>query len=382
MGLRNRGSVALAWLAVLAFAATGCGSDDQSSDKGSTASKPVSTSSGKDEATAKAAELQKTTGIDWPQPTESFDPGTGKVAIISCGNVGINCLQGAKDAVAAAKAMGWTPSPIFDGEFTPAKQAGFVQQAIQEKYDGIIIVSMDANSIKAAVDAASAAKIPIACAMCANEGFEGKVVDVTTGGVTDGEAVGTWIASQAEPGAKIVGFDDKTFPIVRVRLSNAIKRINEYCPDCEVEELDFPTSDLTKPGLPTFSAMLSSHPEGQVDFVMPPYDPMSIPAAKVAVQQGRNDFKLTGYDASPEYLTLIKSGTGTAAATAAVPYTYTVWGAMDQVARMKAGMDTWESDRLPAVLVTADNADEFGKFGFLNPPDFDYKAKLQELWGK
>ncbi len=68
---------------------------------------------------------------------------------------------------------------------------------------------------------------------------------------------------------------------------------------------------------------------------MAPYDPAAIPFAKAAEQQGRDDFKMTGYDASPDYLTLIKAGTGGAAATTAVPFPYASWGAMDQVARSR-----------------------------------------------
>jgi ABC-type sugar transport system substrate-binding protein len=370
----------VASLALIALGAIGCGSSDKKSSTTSNASSTTDTASGKSAATAAAAKFQDTSSLKWPQPTEAFDPGTGKVAVISCGNAGVNCLQGSKDVQAAAKAMGWTPSPIFDGEFTPAKQAGFVQQAIQQKYDGIVLVSIDANSIKAAIDAAVAAKIPIACVMCANAAFP-DAHDVSTGGIAEGQAIGTWVASQAKPGAKIVGFDDKSFPIVAVRRENAIAKIKEYCPDCQVEKMDFPTSDLAKAGAPTFTAMLSAHPAGSLDFVMAPYDPAAIPFAKAAQQQGRSDYKMTGYDASPDYLTLIKAGTGGAAATTAAPFPYASWGAVDQVARLKAGKKAWVSNRLPTALVTADNADQFGKFGFLTP-NFDFKAKFMQLWGK
>jgi ABC-type sugar transport system substrate-binding protein len=381
MVVRPRGIAAVAASLAMLVSVAGCGGDDEtSSDSGGGSASTSQADSGKAKAQQDVKQFEQTTGIEWPQPTEKFDPGTGKVAVISCGNAGINCLQGSKDAVAAAKAMGWTPSPIFDGEFTPAKQAGFVQQAIQQKYDGIILSSIDANSIKAAVDAAAEADIPIACIMCVNPDFEGKVMDVSTGGVAEGEAVGTWVAANAGEG-KIIGFDDKSFPIVAERRANAIKKIKEYCPDCEVEEMDFPTSDLTKAGSPTFTAALNANPAGTLSVVMPPYDPAAIPFAKAAAQQGRDDFKMTGYDASPDYLTLIKDGTGGAAATTAVPFPYGAWGAMDQVARAKAGKEPWESNRMPSVLVTKENADSFGEFGFLEP-DFDYKAKFQELWGQ
>lgn len=370
----------LAALAIVVFTAA-CGDDDEESGSSGNTTQTSGAAEGKEQAQAAVEEFQDTSAIEWPQPTDSFDPGEGRVAVISCGNAGINCLKGSEDAQAAAKAMGWTPSQIFDGEFTPAKQGGFVQRAVQQNYDGIILVSIDANSIKAALDRAVAEDIPIACVMCVNPDWEGKVVDVSTGGVAEGEAIGSWVAANADPSQKIVGFDDKSFPIVAERRSNAIEKINEYCPDCEVERMDFPTSDLTKAGAPTFTGMLSANPAGTLGVVMAPYDPAAIPFAKAAQQQGRDDFKLTGYDASPDFLELIKNGTGGAAATTAVPFPYASWGAMDQVARMKAGNEPWESNLLPSALVTADNADEFGEFGFLTP-NFDFKAKFQELWGQ
>lgn len=386
MGSTFRGRAALgAALAAMVLAA-GCGSDDSSSSStGASAASTTTTAAaagGSAEAAKEVAAYEKTTGVKFPQPTDSFDPGTGKVAVISCGNAGINCLQGSKDVQAAAKAMGWTPSPIFDGEFTPAKQAGFVQQAIQQKYDAIVMVSMDAQSIKAAIDAAAAAKIPIACVMCVNPSFAGKVTDVTSGGIAEGKALGAWIATNAKDGkAKVVAYDDKSFPIVAVRRANMTSELTKLCPGCSIEKADFPTSDLAKAGAPTFTGMLSSHPKGTLDVVAGPYDPASIPFAKAAAQQGRTDFKLTGYDASPDFLKLITSGTSVAAATTASPFPYASWGAMDEVARLKAGKPAWDASTLPSALVTKDNASEF-KEGFFSPPDFDFRAMFEKLWGK
>jgi ABC-type sugar transport system substrate-binding protein len=261
MGLKTRSlTVTGILLTALVFAA-GCGSSNKSSSSSSTTKSTTTSSSansGQAQAQAGVAEFSKTTGVKFPQPTEAFSPGKGKVAVISCGNAGINCLQGSQDVQKAAKAMGWTPSPIFDGQFTPAKQAGFVQQAVQQGYDAIVLVSIDANSIKAAVDAAAAKKIPIACVMCVNPAFAGKVVDVSTGGIAEGQAIGTWVAANAKAGDTVLGWDDKSFPIVAVRRQNAEQMIKKYCPGCKIKEADFPTTDLSKPGSPTFSAALNA----------------------------------------------------------------------------------------------------------------------------
>jgi ribose transport system substrate-binding protein len=383
MGLRTRSlTVTGILLTALVFAA-GCGSSNSSSSSTSSAKTTTTSSagSGKAAAAAAVATFSKTTGVKFPQPTEAFSPGTGKVAVIACGNAGINCLQGSQDVQKAARAMGWTPSPIFDGQFTPAKQAGFVQQAVQQGYDAIVLVSIDANSIKAAIDAAAAKKIPIACVMCVNPAFKDKVVDVSTGGIAEGQALGSWIGANAKAGDTVLAFDDKSFPIVAVRRQNAEQAIKKYCPSCKVKNADFPTTDLSKPGSPTFSAALNANPSGSLQFVMAPYDPAAIPFAKVAQQQGRTDFKMTGYDASPDYVNLIKTGSGGAAATTAAPFPYCSWGAMDEVARIKAGKTPWVANRLPVALVTKANTSEFTG-AFFSPADFDFKSMFKKLWGK
>ena len=93
---------------------------------------------------------------------------------------------------------------------------------------------------------------------------------------------------------------------------------------------------------------------------------------KTAEQQGRDDIKITGYDASPDFVELIKQG-GPAAATTAAPFEYAAWGAVDEAARAVAGVEQWDATKLPDIPEL--------EAGFFNPP-FDYKAEFAELWGK
>ncbi|MCK9248317.1 MAG: substrate-binding domain-containing protein [Solirubrobacteraceae bacterium] len=367
---------------VAALGLTACGSDDDepTATTGNDGAVTTTAGAGSADAEAAVADALKTTGIEFPQPDEAFDPGTGKVAVISCGQAGLNCKLGSDDVREAAKAMGWTASPVFDGEFAPAKQAGYVQQAIREGYDAIVLVSIDANSIKAALDAAKAKDIPVACVMCTNAGFDG-VVDVTTNGVTDGEAIANWIAADSGGKAKILAYDDKSFPIVAERLKAMKARLAEVCAECSIDDATIPTTDLQKPGPPTWTAALAKYPQGAVDYVMSPYDPFAIPFSKTAEQRGRTDLKIGGYDASPDFVAMIKKGDGPAAVTTAAPFPYASWGAMDQVARIKAGKEPWKSDGLPVALVTKENADAFDE-AYLSPEDFDFKSLFAGLWGK
>lgn len=372
---------AFAALMLTAFVVTGCGGSDDSSDSGDSSSGGDTTTGSVEAAQEQVDILLDPSAVKFEKPTESFDPGSGKLAVISCGNAGINCKQGSEDAVVAAKAMGWESSPVFDGQFDPSKQAGFVRQAVQEKYDGIVLVSIDVNSIKAAVDAAAKADIPVTCVECSNPGLEDIVTDVTTGGTKDGEAIGYWTAANSDGATKIIGYDDKSFPIVAKRVEAAKKTTEENCADCSIEIQQIATTELSEPGPPTWTATLTANPTGTVDTVWAAYDPFAIPMAKTAEQQGRDDINLTGYDASPDFVEMIKQG-GVAKVTTAAPFEYMSWGAVDQVGRMATGNDIWPSTELPVILVTQENADipEL-EAGFFNPP-FDFQAEFKQLWGK
>ena len=380
----RRAGILLASLSVLSFAA-GCGSDDKSSSSSSGSTSSTSTGSGgsgQDAAKAAVAKLSQTTGVDFPQPTEAFDPGTHKVAIISCGNAGINCLRMSQAAEKAAKAIGWQASPILDGKFTPATQGGLLQQAVQQGYDAVILVSMDTSTFKAAIDAAAAKKIPMACVQCVGSPPD-KVTDVTTGGTKEGEAIGTYVASTLEGKGNILMFTDSAFPIVTRRTEGAKAKIKEYCPDCTVKVIPFPTTDLAKPGPPTFTAAMAGNPKGSLDWVVTGYDPMAVPMLKTAEQQGRTEFKMSGYDGSKDFTSQIGPDK-VAQADTSTPALYAAWASMDIVARKLAGKPVWEhTQELPLALITPENAAEFQKGeGFFEPADFDYKSILAKLWGK
>ena len=147
-------------------------------------------------AKAQVEQLMQTEGVTLPAPTEPFDPGKKRVAVVLAGqDAGFDAMN---DGVhAAAKTMGWTVGPSMDGKFSPTDQAGFIQQAVQEKYDAIILLVIDAATVESALTAANKANIPVACVMCDNEGYEGKIYDVTTGGYPAGQAMAQYVIADS-----------------------------------------------------------------------------------------------------------------------------------------------------------------------------------------
>ena len=377
-GHRTRVLVPLALVVMLVAACSSSGGGST----GTTTPSGSASGGGLAEATTALAGYTDTSGLTYVKPTEAFTPGVHKVAIISCGQTGIGCQQMSAFAQDAAKAMGWTASPTLDGKFDPSQQAAYVQQALNQGYDAIILASIDAKSISAAIDAAAAKKVPVACIMCENPELEaaGKVIDTTTGGYNGGYALSTFVTVTLGGKGNVVGFDDKSFPIVAARMTGLKEGLAKYCPACTYSQEQFPTTDLAKPGPPTWTGFLAANPPGKVQLVAGPYDFMSLPAAKTTAQAGRDDPLITGFDAYSEFVAAIGSGDpSTAAATIAAPFEYAGWAAMDQVARVVNGKPTWKSNTMPVAVVDKSNASEFSK-GYLSPP-FSIPDLFNGLWG-
>jgi ribose transport system substrate-binding protein len=389
MNLSHKGA-AIAALALVGLLAACSSSSTEGETSQAPSSEEAGTSTSTDanteasglaEAKTEAARYQDTAGLVYPEPPGASDPGTGKVAVISCGQTGIGCQQMSAFAVEAAKAAGWEPSEVLDGLFDPSVQAKYVQQAINDGYDAIILASIDAASISAAIDAANDAGIPVACITCYNPGFENKILDAAPNGEEGGVALATWITSNFEGKASVVGVDDKSFPIVGARMKGLQEGLAQYCPECTYEQIDFPTSELSQAGPPTWTGFLSANPEGTVDFVAGPYDFFSLPAAKTSAQAGRTTPLIGGFDAYTEFVTAIEKGDPpTAVVTIAAPFEYSAWAAMDLVARAKAGAEIWAANTMPSALVTKDNASEFSR-GYLSPT-FNTADFFKALWGK
>lgn len=268
-----RGLLALALLIGIVAVAAGCGSDDDSS--GTTASTEASTggteeggSSKKQEAEEFVAENSDMNDLDWPTPPdEPYDPGKGKLGIVMCG-VASGCIEMGKEAVKAAKAAGWESTEPLDGQFTPSVQSGLVQQMVTEKVDAIFLVSIQPEAIAAAVNAATAAGIPVTCAYCQEgpefKSFGGPVTMATTNGVKDGEFLGIYVAANAEGKARVdLAGDDPAFAILPERAEGVEKSLAEYCPECELNITKVSGAELAEPGPPAFSALLSSNPPGR-----------------------------------------------------------------------------------------------------------------------
>lgn len=345
-----------------------------------------SSSAGVEEAKKFVSEHSDLEDLKYPEPPqEPYDPGTGKLGIVTCSTAGTGCLGMAKQTVAAAEAAGWEPSEIGDGKFTPSVQAGIIQKYVQEGYDGIVIDSIDLASVKSAVQAALNAGIPLSCVMCTPDpGFEPNdpVPLASTDGKETGEYIGNYVAANSEPGERVLQFRDKAFPIMIARGEAAKETIEEKCSECDYEEQQIATEELTKPGPPYFTAALAAHPEGELGWAFAASDTYNIPAVKTAEQQGRN-VKFVGSDGEPAFLEQMIANPEVAKATVWNPFNYAAWAGVDEVIRVAAGLKTWEAYGLPVAYIDEKEEAEAALKAapnYYSPPAFDYEAMFKKLW--
>jgi ribose transport system substrate-binding protein len=386
--------VLVAALAVLA----GCSSSSTgSSGSSSNNSAPAESATGASAAAGVSLQAEAATKVaefeagpaSYPGPTTAFNPGTGKAGVMACGFVAAVCAEQANFAVQALTAMGWDAGTAFDGAFSPQVYGGFVDRAVQDDLNGIVLISIDVSTIKASIDRAIAAKLPIMCVMCTTgPDYLGKgVTDVTVDWKQQGVMAGWKVLSDNGDQAKVATFADAQFQSSVQRSEGLEATLKDNCPTCTFQMVPFAAADAAKPGPPQLTSLLASNPEGTITNVVGHYDGVGIPMAKTVVQTGRNEIKVGGYDGQADALAALVSQDPPYDFTVAEPYTYAGWAAADLLGRTKAGVPLWaDANLLPSTLITAKNAQ---KFLDGNPPPStqpapsgDWQGQFKTFWGK
>lgn len=373
----------------LSIMVAACGGSDSSSSS-SGGSETASTEAGTEESggldiVATAEEKVKefsdlaTIQAKVPKPAEdeTFDPGTGTAQIVSCSQAAGGCRSFSALITTALEDMGWTVPPTYDGAFDPAKEAAGINKAVQEKADAIILVSVEYEVVKAAVDNANAAGIPIVCFNCISEGYA-DITDVGQLGTPQGESIAWFIVANTGGTANVVGFEDTAYNVV-VNRFKGIEGVFDQCPECSFKKEQISGTALAEPGPPQWTAALAEDPE--LDFGIPPYDAFVESMSTTAKQHG-GTVMVSGNDGYPEVLEkmVLPDSNIPDNYVSAIPYSAYVTA--DIVGRKAADVPVWEgTGDIPALLVEDESAAEYLPSGYYEP-GFDYKAYFHKLWGK
>jgi ABC-type sugar transport system substrate-binding protein len=356
----------------LVFAAAGCGGDDEESSSSGT-------SNGSQSAEV-PAELQQIvdegsgTISEWPGPTEGPVAESGKFVVsIPCARVAYGCARIDDGVKAAGKALGWRVLSV-DAKGSPDTASQAIQQAIDQKADGIVLGAMDPALVKGAIADAREAGIPVVDPVAAREPSPtGINHDVKIHGDKQGELLGAYIATESGGKAKVGIMDDEEFPHQALR-TGGIKKSLEQCEGCEiVGQSNFVVTDIGTQLGPKSQAFLQANPE--IDWLSVAFDAAASDVVVANQQAGARKVNIVSMDANPQNIDFIEQGKQTA--TVGAPLDWAGWAAVDNINRIISGEEPLEDDGIPSRLVTKDNVADFKENGY---GPVDYEAKYTELW--
>jgi ABC-type sugar transport system substrate-binding protein len=361
---------------------TGSSSASSSSSTATSSGSAADTSGVQAAKAFAAASLRTDTKLT--MPTTPVKLGHHKLAIV---NIGLNSPYGVAMSpyfIAAAKATGWQYTQ-FDAQQSFTSVANYVEQAVQQKYNGIILTATDPSDISAAVTAALNAGIVVVCISCtdiANTRWAGKIIDVRGDWAAEGQEVAAAIVAARGTAAKPVRFTEPAYPSV-VAVTNAfVSWVKQYCPTCApvpVENQE--VQELTQPGPPSWTAFLDTHPAGSFTDIVAPYDYSAQVMQVTANQSDRSDVIISDTSAQATQLNAIRTGADKGWATVE-PQEYQAWAAVDLIARALDKQPLWNAANEFSPLADAGNAAKFLPLGAYNPDGQNYIAEFEALWQK
>ena len=164
----------------------------------------------------KAANASVAVKAPWDGPKTGPKAATGKTIIYVAQTMQNGGVAGAEKGVEeAAKAIGWTVR-VLDGQGTQAGMSAAVDQAVTLKADGIVIGGFDPATVKAGIDSAKAANIPVigwhAAATSGPQPDLGLFSNVTTLRADVSKISADWVIYDSKGKGGVVVFTDKSIP--------------------------------------------------------------------------------------------------------------------------------------------------------------------------
>jgi ribose transport system substrate-binding protein len=401
-GPRRRRFLLPAVLVTGALIAAGCGSSSKSS---STTEAAAATTSGGAATTAAGAEttaaggettaaasggsgaeqakqivdqyLQRPTKIDLDTPVGKDIPTGLKLYFISCG---VEACEAEADIIKqATDILGWTFTKIStDG--SPQQIQNAWEQVVREKPDGVIYTATPRSQIEQYITQASGNGTAIA-ACCITDKPENGIIWTTSTPDQLGDLakpMAAWVVNDAatggndKPGALYVDLPD--FPILSSLATGFESSFKELCADCAFDKLPIGLADLQNAN-DNIVSFLRAHPDTKYVITSTDSPFQALPAALKAA--GLDDVKIFGEGPSTANLTNIANGDQ--AGSMAFAFYEIMFGAVDAIARAKAGADVVPGFAPPNWILTKDNLPSSTEFFPLVP---DIVDQFKALWGK
>lgn len=259
---------------------------------------------------------------------------------------------------AAAKNKGWDVN-VIDTKGDVAAVISSIEDEVNQKVDAIVI-NVDPAQVKAGLQAAKEAKIPV---FGMDSGTDPLLVtNVTSNGYAMAAETAVYVANRINGAGNVVMFVFDAFPPVQVRGHIADAVFSNF-PDIKV--LQRVTPDVADGGIADsrakMEAILAANPTpGSIKAVWAAWDQPALGALQAieAAGRGKEGIVITGIDANPQAREAIATG-GSFEASVAQDFQGIGSTTADAVARVLAGETLKQSViYVPTKLITQANAAE------------------------
>jgi ribose transport system substrate-binding protein len=381
---RGRTLVAIAAIASLVLSACGDDDDDSATTTGAATTAAGGTgttaAAGGDavaQAQAALAEVQGDVTLSAPAGSPAAPAGK-KVFIISVDQQLEGIAREANGVQAAAELAGWE-STLVDGKSTPDAWTAGIERAVNEKADGIFLLALDVSFVKAAADAAIAAKIPIVSITSGSQvGPTGVAAEIGSVEYNTemGRLEGRFAVADSQGSAQALVFNDTSFTTAPPIADGAVEVLGG-CSGCKVlEKIDFTGAEIVTKFSETVRTAITRHPE--TNYVIVPYDFAAIYAAQgIRDAGGAGKIKLLSTGGNLANLDLIRKG-DVQVMTSAQPLEYFGYLAVDAMIRVFSGQEAAPFEAPQKALVQSN----LPPAGQPWTGDNDFAAEFKTAWGK
>jgi ribose transport system substrate-binding protein len=282
----------------------------------------------------------------------------------------------------ATKALGWTGKVMAMKNSAPAAA---MEQAVAQKPDYIAISGIPAAAVKAALQKAHAAKIPVISAATPEEpSADGWAAQVGGTLVPDAENVGKWMVKDSGGKANVVAVTIPQFPVLVGETDYFKNDFTKECSGCSYDELAVTIDDVGAGAVPQkLTGYLQAHPD--VNYVFFTFSDLGKGIGPALARSGLDKVKLTGCCGDAAISQEILKGDTNAWTIA--PNEYSAYTMVDAMTRLATGdgitpdyedkiygSPSWVVDSPEAVnkYLKATNYDWYGPAGF--------EDQYQKLW--
>jgi ribose transport system substrate-binding protein len=384
--VRSRLATGAALVAATAAVAA-CGSSSGDNDQATASSKAgtATTASASDTAAKIAALTTRPTKIAVTTPIGKPVP-TGKKVIYIPPPLG-DTKSTVPILDAAAKTLGWTAKILLPTAADPAAYTDAIDEAIREKADAIILVSMPGAALTAPIGRAKAAGIPVVnlYASEANGTVPGIAAQPLGRSYTIGvaEKTGELLGLMVPPGSTVGEAALLVITKAGVLQEATERGVKTTCPTCKYA-VNVTTAAQAKDYVPNIVNFIRKDNIKGMYIMNGPLSNGLGPAMKAAGEDPSSVKSLAGtIDAADGSAQRVQNGEAPLAAGYVWPGAEGVWYAMDAAARAIAGVSTAPSETPPAPFIVVSNkipAD------VLKDPVAvavqDYQQQFAKLWGK